>query len=137
MGTFQLQIGVGQPNYNSTNSSIFNDVVPFVKDTAVINVPNFGQFSPIDAATTELNIATALDNALGMLWPNTMPADFSANVRQITQAEYDARGDFETPGSTIWAFPSNLGMPTVAEVDNAIANQQPSPAYLTPPTLPT
>ena len=75
MGSFQLKLTIPgpptdllgvQPNYLPVSTVT----------TAVINMPSTNPNAPggpIDALTTEDNIATAIDNVLGTLWPGLIP----------------------------------------------------------------
>ncbi len=73
-GTFTLQIGFGDsPNADDVQANVVN--------TAAITIPGTGEFGAIDDGTTELNIATAIDNVLGEIWPGVIPEAGAVNVR--------------------------------------------------------
>ena len=111
VGNITLQLSVTGSIVN--NANVVGDIGGgFNSGPLLINVPEAGgQFGPIDDGTVEQNIATALDGGLGNIWPATQAntETFSANVREVTQQEYDART------GTDWDFP--IGMPSEVEVD--------------------
>ena len=58
------------PNLDGQNASPLADVEQVTVTTGVINITEQGgDYTGINATTTEQNIATAIDTALGQDWP--------------------------------------------------------------------
>jgi hypothetical protein len=113
-GTFQLNITIGAGVTGTTTPQDL-PTQAFTLTTSPILIPQEGgDTNPpsalgaglVDSATTANNIATAIDAALGTVWPGANLASSGAvNVRELTQAEIDARDD---SGTNAWQLPSSL-----------------------------
>ncbi len=118
-GSFQLRITVGPATVDPV------DLPPaFRVTTGVIQMPSTvaGQpGGPIDVVTTMDNIATAINAALGTVWPQLgVPDSGSVQVRDVSGTEITARNGTE------WQVPTaavDAAIPTVTvQPANALAN---------------
>ena len=117
MGSFQLKITVEpetSPAYQIT--------------TGVINMPSTQPAAPggpIDAGQTATNIAAAIDNVLGQIWPGVIPVSGACNVRVVGDAPawvvatpaHPLNPEIVARTGTAWQLPAN----TTAAVNNIAA----------------